>query len=75
MWLEFGILLTFLAWVAAKLMCPAAMTGVPQNKDHHSLSVPTEASRYILGSTQSPLCPDSFVASLGGLEKRAGKGE
>ena len=42
---------TFFAWVAIKLKCPAAVTGVPDNKDHQTLSVPMETSRYGLGST------------------------
>ena len=44
---------TFFAWVAAELAFPGTKTGVPNNKDHSTLSVLTEASGYGSWSTPS----------------------
>ena len=67
--------LIFFIWVAAKFMWPATMTGVPNNQDCYTLSVPMEARNMDLGVPNLPLCCDIFVASLGGLKKWAGKSE
>ena len=46
------------------------MTGVPDNKDHHVFGA-DKGNQIWIGEYPSPLCHDSFMASLGWLEKRA----
>ena len=87
-WVQFSVLLwscTFrqlgfcfhqsaLHWVAARLMCPTIKTGVPNNKDCHLFD--TDRGQQIwIREYLTPLHSDSFVASLGWLNKRASKSE
>ena len=64
----------FFAWVTVKLMCPATKTEVPNNKDCYTLKVLTKASRYGLGSTQSPSMQWQFCG-VSGWAQRKGAGK